>query len=115
MNTTDITYLKAGEYLVPDLTLPTSAPLGKYGRMRKKFLQEHRPNLYTELMITGELMTSLHRTEQETLKQLEKMKADLLLINPAPEKANDSLAWTQHMEQIRIRAEELVLPETVYA
>ena len=111
----NMTYLKAGEYLVPDLTLPTSAPLGKYGRMRKKFLQEHRPNLYTELMITGELMTSLHRTEQETHKQLEKMKADLLLKDPAPEKANDSLAWTQHMEQIRIRAEELVLPETVYA
>lgn len=34
---------------------------------------------------------------------------------PGAEKANDSLAWTQHMEQIRIRAEELVLPETVYA
>ena len=110
-----ITYLKAGEYLVPNVTLPNAAPLGKYGRMRKKFLQEHRPNLYTELMITGELMNALHRTEQETIKQLEKMKADLLLTDPAPVKANDSLAWTQHMEQIRIRAEELVLPETVYA
>ena len=113
----EMTYTQVGDYRIPDIELKNTEtkPLGKYGRMRKKFLQEHRPNLYTELMITGELMTSLHRTEQETLKQLEKMKADLLLINPAPEKANDSLAWTQHMEQIRIRAEELVLPETVYA
>lgn len=110
-----ITYLKAGEYLIPNVTTPQSTPLGKYGRMRKKFLQEHRPNLYTELLITGELMNSLHQTEQETLKQLEKMKSGLLLTNPAPEKANDSLAWTRHMEQIRIQAEELILPETVYA
>ena len=110
-----ITYLKAGEYLVPNVAIPNSAPLGKYGRMRRKFLQESRPNLYTELMITGELMNSLHMTEQETIKQLEKTKADLLLKDPAPEKAKGSLAWTQHMEQIRIQAEELVLPETVYA
>ena len=110
-----ITYLKAGEYLVPNVMIPSSAPLGKYGRLRKKFLQEHRPNLYTELLITGDLMNSLHRTEQETLKQLEKTKADLLLKDPAPEKALNSLEWTQHMERIRMQAEELVLSETVYA
>ena len=46
---TELTYQKNGDYLIPNLTLAEQEqevkPLGKYGRMRKKYLQEHRPVL----------------------------------------------------------------------
>lgn len=47
-------YLKNGDYLIPNLTLSEQpqTPLGKYGRMRKQYLREHRPALYSSLLLS---------------------------------------------------------------
>ena len=51
------TYTRVGDYLLPNLTIDESEqqPIGKYGRMRKRYLKEYRPVLYTNLLTTGKL------------------------------------------------------------
>ena len=60
---TELTYTKNGDYLIPDLTLsetPEDArPLGKYGRLRRSYLQEHRPGLYSRLVLSEKLFLHL--------------------------------------------------------
>ena len=49
------TYTRAGDYLIPDISLPDAPAysIGKYGRMREAFLKDHRPGLYTRLILSG--------------------------------------------------------------
>jgi hypothetical protein len=56
------TYLVVGDYILPNLTLPHQKQtfLGKYGRLRKTYLKEHKKGAYTSLVITGKLLDHLH-------------------------------------------------------
>ena len=111
----ELTYLKAGEHLVPNLTLPKEAEIGKYGHLRKMYLKEHKEPRYLTLLMSGRLMQHLHETEQETKRQVEQQMQSLLEQNPAPPKAKGSLQWAQHMQMLKKEAEELVFPETIYS
>ncbi len=54
----DITYSRVGDYLLPDITLsdpPDAPPLGRYGMMHKEYLKEHRPILYSRLLMSERL------------------------------------------------------------
>ena len=53
----ELTYTRSGDYLIPDLSLTEQpqAPLGKYGRMRKDYLKEHRPVLWNSLLLRNEV------------------------------------------------------------
>lgn len=50
----NLTYTRNGDYLIPNLTLSEqpSEPLGKYGRMRKAYLKEHRPLIYNQMLFS---------------------------------------------------------------
>ena len=70
-----LTYHRNGDYLLPDigLTEAEQRPLGKYGRMHLRYLEEHRPGLYTRLLLSGKLMEHLKEIDstcQERLEQL---------------------------------------------
>ena len=58
----NLTYTRNGDYLIPDLSLSEQPekPLGKYGRMRKAYLKEHRPILYNQLLMSEKLYPHLH-------------------------------------------------------
>ena len=65
------TYTKVGDYRLPNLIVGESEqqPIGKYGRMRKRYLREHRPVLYTNLLTTGKLgkhLAEIDRTHRST-------------------------------------------------
>ena len=63
-----LTYHRCGDYLLPDLTIPDeSVTLGKYGRMRKTYLKEHKPILYNTLLLSGKL-SELNRIRDWTRK-----------------------------------------------
>ena len=49
----NLTYTKNGDYLIPDLKLEETKPLGRYGRMRRDYLKEHRPVLFNAMMVSG--------------------------------------------------------------
>ena len=60
------TYRQEGDYLIPNLSLPDESEyqIGKYGRMRRSYLKEHRPILYTNLLTSGTLHRHLAEIDQ---------------------------------------------------
>ena len=50
-----ITYTKIGDYYIPNLTIKPSPPIGKYGRMRRDYLRDHRPAFYNRLILHEQL------------------------------------------------------------
>ena len=93
---TELTYTKNGDYRIPDLKLseePGSKPLGKYGMLRKTYLQEHRPILWNQMMPV--LMQSAGVTEAL--------------------KASDPMKWVGLMNTLKAQAEETILTELVFS
>ena len=68
-----LTYHRCGDYLLPDLGLTEEEqqPLGKYGRMRLNYLKEHRPGLFSSLLLSGKLMEQLHEIDETCNARLE--------------------------------------------
>ena len=114
----NIQYHKSGDYYLPNLTIEDqeTQPLGKYGRMRKRYLKEHRPVLYTNLLLSGELFQHLAEIDkacEDRIDLLTYQMAKLEGVNEAL-KASDQMEWVRRMNSIRSRAEEIVLHELVY-
>ena len=113
------TYTQVGDVLFPNLSIgePEQRPIGKYGRMRKRYLKEHRPVLYSNMLLSGKLFCHLAEIDQaceERLKLLIRQMAEQESVTEAL-KAADQMAWVAQMNSIRSRAEEIVLHELVYA
>ena len=112
------TYTRVGDMLLPDLTLEEteSKPIGKYGRMRKRYLKEHRPAICSAMLLNGELYGHLSEIDQaceERMKLLARQMAKQEGMTEAL-KAADQMEWVRRMNSIRSRAEEIVLNELVY-
>lgn len=116
---TELTYQKNGDYLIPDLTLSgqEKTPLGKYGRMRKKYLQEHRPILWNQMILSETLYPHLREIDTAANNRLEQMIPTLARAAGLTEelKASDPLKWTGLMNACKAQAEETILAELVYA
>ncbi len=114
-----LTYTRNGDYFIPDLTLedqPTQ-PLGKYGRMRRNYLKEHRPILWAELTVSGKLFPHLLEVEQTANERLARMMPDLARSAGATEalKASNPMKWAGLMNTCKAQAEEVILAELVYS
>jgi hypothetical protein len=111
-----LTYSQSGDYLYPNLQLtPTETqPLNKYGRMRRTFLQENKPLLYSNLVLSGKLFPHLWEIQQTASDRMEQLMTELLAKNPAPNKETNQMGWVQHMNALKAQAEELVLTELIY-
>ena len=109
-------YTKTGDYLLPNLTLnQPRKPLGKYGRLRRTYLKEHRPVLYNTMLLNGSLYPHLMEVEQTAESRMRQSMEQLLKQNPAPDKAQNQLMWVQHMNSLKAQAEELVMTELIYS
>ncbi len=114
-----IHYTLHGDYYVPNLELP-EVPLqtiGHYGRIRLNYLQEHRPGLYTRLILSGKLYDHLAEIDaccSDRLNRMIRQMADAEGINEDL-KARNQLAWVGRMNNIRQQAEEIILNELIYA
>ncbi len=114
------TYRQEGDYLLPNLTLPPDPEeyqIGKYGRMRQRFLKEHRRALYTSLMFEGTLTKHLAEIDRSCNDRLEIIETALMKREGVTEelKASDQMEWVRRRNSIRSRAEEVILTELVYA
>ena len=112
------TYMQGGDYYIPDLKdeEPGHYPIGKYGRRRKRYLQEHRPILFSNLILSGKLYQHLAEIDRTCKDRLELIIRQMKTQEGVTEKlkANDQMAWAAAMNSIRNRAEEIVLSELVY-
>ena len=112
------TYHQVGDYLIPNLVLPDDGyyQIGKYGRMRRNYLKEHRKNLYTNYVMEGTLFTHLSEIDQACNERMEIIVPAMAKQEGVTEalKAADQMEWVRRMNSIHNRAEAIVLHELVY-
>ena len=113
---TEITYRTVNDVQIPNLSLPETEPIGRYGRMRQKYLRENRPVLWNRLVLTGTLYDHLHEIETAAQSRIDLMLPKLAAEAGATEelKATDPMKWTGLMNACKAQAEEVVLSELIY-
>ncbi len=113
-----LTYTMNGDYLIPDLKLTEQPekPLGKYGRMRKAYLKEHRP-LYNQLLLTEKLYPHLIEIDETAQSRLEQMMPQLAKDAGVTEqlKASDPMRWVGLMNTCKAQAEEILMAELIHS
>ncbi len=113
----ELTYTMQGDYLIPDLTVPESPKLGKYGMLRRTFLREHRDGIYTGMLLNGTLNRHLEEVDRQAQKMLDDLTEQMKALNGVTEqlKSEDQMRWVQMMNSIRHSAEEVILNDLIYA
>ena len=113
----NLTYTRNGDYLIPDLSLSEQPdkPLGKYGRMRKSYLKEHRPILYNQMLMSEKLSPHLIEIDETAQSRLEQMMPQLAKEAGATEelKASDPMRWVGLMNTCKAQAEEILMAELI--
>ena len=113
----ELTYTQNGDYLIPNLTAeePTEM-LGKYGRMRQHYLEQHKPILFQTMLLNGKLTAHLREIDKAANEQLNSLMQALAKEAGATEqlKATDQLAWVGLMNNCKAQAEEIVKFELIY-
>ena len=112
------TYSQQGDYLLPNLKMPEQPEynIGVWGQRRRRYLKKHRPILYTNLLTSCKLSEHLAAVEEECTERMESLVKVIAKQEGVTEalKAADQMAWVRRMNNIRNRAEEIVLNEIVY-
>ena len=111
------TYTKSGDYYIPDITLPegSNRKIGKYGRMRHRYLKEHRPIIYSTMILDGTLWVHLAEVDIACNNRLDVLISGMQEKQGITEalKARDPIAWVEAMNNIRSCAEEIILRELI--
>ena len=111
-------YELIGDYYIPVLTLSSEEqrPIGKWGRLHRDYIKKHRPILFNDLVLSGQLWTYLADLNEQVQERLslivEHMKASEGVTEEL--KAADQMAWVGAMNSIRNRAEEIILRDLIY-
>jgi hypothetical protein len=113
----ELTYRQEGEVLLPNIGLPPEPeyPINKYGRMRNRYLKDHRDLLFTHLLLTGKLQEHISEVSRMADERLERMMQELEAKFPPPDKATDQMGWVGHMNGLKHQAEEVIFAELIYS
>ncbi len=112
------TYTRVGDILLPDLVLhdQPSGPIGKYGRMRKRYLEQTHDSTFCALVLSGTLTQHLLDIDQAAREQMASLIPHLADAEGVTEslKAADQMEWLRRMNSLRARAEEVVIRDLIY-
>ena len=115
----EMTYTQRADSSTPNaISSPDEQPiLGKYGRMRRTFLKEHRKLQYNQMLLDDTLWEHLLQIDRQATEMMEQIVTQMKQSRGVTEemKANDQWRWIQEMGNIRNAAEEIVLRELVYS
>ena len=115
---TGIEYRLEGDYYIPNLILPKqeTISLNKYGRMRLKYLKEHKKSDYTIMLMSGTLSTHLKEIQETADNRVQQIINELKAKSNLTEdmKNTDMLYWVGTMNAIKNQAEEIVFNELIY-
>ena len=118
MKMSKLTYIRCGDYDIPNLKLSEQpeTSIGKYGRMRKSYLKEHRPILYNHLLMSEKLYPHLLEIERTAQGRVETMLPHMMEVAGVTEelKACDSMRWVGLMNTLKAQAEEIIQDELIY-
>lgn len=111
----EIAYTTVNDVQIPNLGLPETEPIGRYGRMLQRYLKENRPVLWNQLVLTGMLYEYLHEIETAAQSRIDMMLPKLAAEAGATEelKATDPLMWTGLMNTCKAQAEEILMMELI--
>ncbi|MBO4932377.1 MAG: TnpV protein [Clostridia bacterium] len=119
MKQNELTYTQNGDYQIPDLRLSEqeTKPLGKYGRMRKNFLREHRPVTWNNMILSETLYPHLREIDETANRRLSQMMQEMAKSAGVTEKLKESnpMEWTKRMNSLKAQAEEVILNELIYS
>lgn len=111
------TYTKVGDYYIPNLTVTQKQyNIGKYGRLHKNFLEEHRPNVYITKLMNGTLLEYLEEIDTTAQNMVDRLVKDLAAKSGITEelKSTDQMKWVGLMNYFKHTAEAFVISEIVY-
>lgn len=117
MKNNSIEYVLAGDYYIPNLKLPNEErTIGKYGRMHRDYLKEHKPMRFNDLVLEGQLWTYLAGLNEQAQSRLQLIIRQMQEAESVTDelKENDQMDWIKAMNSIHNRAEEIVLRELIY-
>ena len=118
-NQNGLDYTLHGDYYLPVLTAQEadSKPIGKWGRMHLAYLKGHKPGMYSHLILSGRLYRHLAELNDQAQARLGVIIRQMQHSEGVDEKmkAMDQMLWVGRMNNIRQRAEEIVIKEMVLA
>ena len=110
-------YVLVGDYYLPVLSLPEETrPIGCWGMLRKEYLKEHKSGMYSCLLLTVRLDSHLADVSEQAQERFELIEAQMRSAEGVTEdlKAQNPMEWVRRANNIRNRAQEIVLNELVY-
>lgn len=113
----ELNYIRCGDYYIPDIRLPEeNRPIGRWGRMHREYLKEHRPIRFNNLVLSGQLWTYLADLNEQAQERLSLIIEQIQASEGVTEelKATDQMAWVGAMSSICHRAEKIILREMIY-
>ena len=118
-STNGLDYTLVNDHYLPNLTVAAPAeqhPTGRWGRLHKKYLEEHHPARYNQLVLSGELSSRLAALDKQADKQLALIIRQMQDAEGVTEalKAENQLEWVRRMNSIRSRAEEIIQKELIF-
>ena len=115
----ELTYRPNGDYQIPNLSLreQTQEPLGRYGRMRKKYLKENRPILWNQMILSETLYPHLREIDEAAQSRMEQMIPELMKSAGVTErmKSEAPMEWVGLMNELKAQAEETILNELIFS
>ena len=112
-----ITYIKTGDYYIPDWKLPEEHRLlGRWGRMYRDYLKEHRPVIFNQLVLSGNRWTYLADINEQAKQRIDVLVKQMMVAEGVTEELKEAnqMEWVHTMETIKTIAEWIVLNELAY-
>ena len=112
-----IRYIKIGDYYIPDWKLPEETrPIGRWGHMHRDYLKEHRPVVFNQLVLSGNLWTYLADINEQAQQRMEVLVKQMMVAEGVTEELKEAnqMEWVQKIHDIRGRAEEIIQSELIY-
>ena len=112
----ELTYHWEGDYLIPGLEPPEAPRVGKYGMMRHNYLRDYHTGVFDGMLLSGKLNAHLEEVYRQANEMMELLTTQMAKVEGVTEqlKAADQMAWVDAMNNIKARAEEIVLHELIY-
>ena len=113
---TQLSYHREGDYMIPNLIAPEAESIGIWGRRRREYLEKHRNGVYTGMLLSGKLNAHLAEIDRQAEEMFECLTRQMAAEQGITEqlKAENQMAWVEAMNNIRNAAEEVILNELIY-
>ena len=109
-------YELQGDYYIPCLSVPETQPIGKWGRMHLRYLQEHRKGVYVVLLTTGKLSDYLMKIDHQAVERVDRLTKQMAESRGVDErlKEYDQMKWIKEMNSILQATQEIVENELIF-